>query len=525
VSDVTAQEYGKPRYVSLQSALCFLPCFLVSLIGTYLADYILLNLDMAAILKVAQQVAHGKRLYIDVITSQFPLIIYMAMIPLGLHSITGIPLPLAFFLCVFLLLQASVLLSWRIAWRSRVWSSMGQRYALLFALYFGLFIVPNEGEVFIGSFGQREHLFCAMILPYIMLSINRLQGVEGSRGEQIAAGILGAFGFCIKPHFALIFVLSEFFVTICRRRLPSWSRLDLRLIVTLSTIYYLLFLILMPAYIALIPRFIEFYRGYAAPRHEIFYQAQLMIIPPLLVALSRRWYPNFRIILYLLTIIGGATVIFIVQKLPFYYHTIPVYFFSLILFVSVVLASRDAVSTVLILPGIAYYIMATSSWPDIRGMEMRREEILKEAAIIAPYKKVIFLNSEPSPFTAICHADVEWGMTLAFLDYLPVTYHQWIGTYKEPPYHLPQEMVENERFFHEKVIKDLQQLPDAVIVDESPVKFGFPAMKFDYLHYFMLDPRFRDVWSHYELVSRITNPYEGGRQIGDSSFAIYRKKN
>lgn len=85
----------------------------------------------------------------------------------------------------------------------------------------------------------------------------------------------------------------------------------------------------------------------------------------------------------------------------------------------------------------------------------------------------------------------------------------------EAPYHTPEQMGENERFFHEKLLGDLQKLPDAIIVDESARKAGLGEMKFDFIRYLSLDVRFSELWSHYSFVQRIE---------GSHNLAIYARK-
>ncbi len=518
-----SMELNKKQSWSLLPVIYFFLCFCVSLAGVWIADYRLLTVDNATILVFAKEMLNGRPLYSDLFTSQFPFIFYLSMIPLWMHSLMGIPIPTAFFLFVFLLLQICVLFSWRIARKNPYYSTTGQRYVLLLAFYYGLFILPIAS--YVNNFGQREHLFCALILPYVMLAVNRLQGIKSdTRAEEFAAGFLGAVGFCIKPHFALILVVSELFQMLARRKFFVWNRPDVWVIAVLCGIYYLSCLGLISEYIGLIPRFVTNYSGYENPLGQILGYALLVAIVPVVFAYYMRRAVMPSLLLYILAMVACGVVLYIIPKLPYYYHAIPAYFFSLLLFVLALLAAQKTARAFMVILLFTHYIFLANGVPEPDIMRAQREEMLHEASVLAPYKRIVSLNTEARIHSVISYTDARWDMGLAYLEYLPASYRKWRDTESEPPYRTPEEMGEHERFFHEKLIKDLQHLPDAIIVDESPVKCRLNGMKFDYLNYLMLDPSFRDIWKHYELVTRFSRSYETSRRSINSDAALYRRK-
>ena len=61
-----------------------------------------------------------------------------------------------------------------------------------------------------------------------------------------------------------------------------------------------------------------------------------------------------------------------------------------------------------------------------------------------------------------------------------------------------------ERYVVEGVIEDFQrQAPELVLIDIRPKKSYFADTPFDYLSYFLADPRFVRIWSHYEKVAEL----------------------
>ena len=73
-----------------------------------------------------------------------------------------------------------------------------------------------------------------------------------------------------------------------------------------------------------------------------------------------------------------------------------------------------------------------------------------------------------------------------------------------------------ELYVVDGVIEDFQrQAPELVLIDARPSKSYFADTPFDYLSYFLADPRFVRIWSHYEKVAELDEAHlyrrTGGR--------------
>ena len=63
-------------------------------------------------------------------------------------------------------------------------------------------------------------------------------------------------------------------------------------------------------------------------------------------------------------------------------------------------------------------------------------------------------------------------------------------------------MAEIERYMIDSVIEDLQRRPpDLVFVERTDIASRFTRSRFDYLEYFLREPRFREIWSHYRYLA------------------------
>lgn len=171
--------------------------------------------DILWFLDVAKRVADGQALYHDILEVNPPLIVWM-LLPFA--RLTH-PLP-AFLGIVVLIMAASSVATTR---------ALGGSWTLP-ALLTILLIVP------IGWFGQREHLAIALILPWLVSTLN----AEGARWP---FGIPAGLGFALKPHLLLAFLL----IVLLRRRVDPGTRAA---VVTL-VIYVMAVAVLAPGYASL----------------------------------------------------------------------------------------------------------------------------------------------------------------------------------------------------------------------------------------------------------------------------------
>jgi hypothetical protein len=73
------------------------------------------------------------------------------------------------------------------------------------------------------------------------------------------------------------------------------------------------------------------------------------------------------------------------------------------------------------------------------------------------------------------------------------------------PYHLRQEMNVYERYLVDSLSQDMDlHPPQLIIVETGDRKEGFRNGEFDYLDYFLRDPRFAQFFSQYEKFAVIT---------------------
>lgn len=69
-------------------------------------------------------------------------------------------------------------------------------------------------------FGQREHIFVLLYMPFFLLRCFRYQGETFRTIPTVVVGVLAGIGVCLKPHFALIVAAVEGFLLFYKRTRP-----------------------------------------------------------------------------------------------------------------------------------------------------------------------------------------------------------------------------------------------------------------------------------------------------------------
>lgn len=136
-----------------------------------------LNHDSAWAVWVGRQMLGGRNLYSDIIEVNPPLWFWMTAV------IGGALVP-------FFLLGIAASIGLLLKLRAE--------RGLLAGFLIGTLLLPW------GNFTQREHFTLIATVPYVLLLHRRGQGERIDSGLALAVGAFAAFGFALKPHFALV---------------------------------------------------------------------------------------------------------------------------------------------------------------------------------------------------------------------------------------------------------------------------------------------------------------------------------
>ncbi len=165
--------------------------------------------DCALNLQLGKMILDGKVPYVDFIEINPPLIMYLNTFPAFLAKVFDPPIIFVFQMLVFFLMIWSILECWLFT-RSLKVNGLNNRVMLMMAMASVMVLIKGE-------FGQREHLFMLVYLPYVLLRLNREEDIPHGLPHSVLVGILAGVGLCLKPHFLLIAFFIEM-IALARHR-------------------------------------------------------------------------------------------------------------------------------------------------------------------------------------------------------------------------------------------------------------------------------------------------------------------
>lgn len=318
----------------------------LAMLGRILVSHPLdINLDCALYLHCGQMLLEGKLPYVDFVDSNPPLVMYLSVIPAALANLFSLHVVTTFSLVVLILTVWSSLTIKNVLISISSQSDKGQVRILVIVLT--LISMMFMLRVFRWQpFGQREHLFILLWLPFCVIRWLRWEGEKIATSTAISTGIAAAIGVCVKPHFVAISLLVEIYWVINKRNVRRLVSTEMVFFVLFGLLYAIHFLFL-PGVVKqeLFGRWLPFiadrYAAVGAPFSDIFALGRnsffffvLASIPlSYLVPASDRGIGLARLTRSLGVLVLGCTVSFIIQGKYFNYHLVPAIYGSLLVLV------------------------------------------------------------------------------------------------------------------------------------------------------------------------------------------------
>lgn len=232
-------------------------------------------------------------------------------------------------------------------------SSFGLSRFLIFRAYpknstaraaYSVFLIMALALVPYINFSQKSHLLMLLLLPYLFLSLLRLQqGMLPSLKVQGLIGVLGALGVCIKPPFYFFApLLIELYWVFYTKRLSSLYRADLLAGVTICFTYLFVILVYHSDYVHIVfPIALTAYAPLKTASWQAFFFSRASLFFYLLLILycfirSERQFASQALLFIVASL--GFLLSFILQKKGWPYQEIPSLICSVLALCSIYLA-------------------------------------------------------------------------------------------------------------------------------------------------------------------------------------------
>jgi hypothetical protein len=275
--------------------------------------------DVAWLVYLGEQVLHGERLYVDLVDVNPPLIILLSAVPAWLAEWLRLPALVNFYGLATVIV---VLCAW-------IAASLLRCYSAFFAdrLRTTTFLVVVLALSAGADFGQREHLFTVLVLPYLALLALQLRGGSVGPVQATLVGVLGGIGFALKPHFLLAFALLE--LGSVHRGLRVFRR-ETGAVALVLLVYALTIAVFFPTYVTdIVPLAFIYYRAWSGPWERVLLGARYLLALAVLNCALRmevRQRAGRDPLGFVLSVFGlAAAVVYVVQWKGWMYHTLPCY--------------------------------------------------------------------------------------------------------------------------------------------------------------------------------------------------------
>src|SRR6266568_7834 len=480
-----------------------------------------LNTDAAWMLVEARRLLGGERLYVDMMETNPPLIVWLSTLPALLTTLGGWSDQWVVGLATASLLGLATLLALRVMAREPAaprWVGL-----LLLAAFLVTTTVFCTWDV-----GQREQIAAIITFPYLLLAAQESMGERSSTALAAGCGAMAAVGFAIKPFFLCAFAAIELVLLAAGGWRRTFSRVAFWAVAGFQLAYFLAILVATPEYLArIVPAVLATYGAYGNGIRAV-------------ITTSRFWLAAFVGILALIAsaipapplaraysrVSGAATLGWLAgyasQGKGWHYHFIPVIVYGALAvaamaaqLVAVVPALRrqprwlrawSAALAVILVTASAW--VAPTVWRSmrmdlraIRGQEQSGVRVLADVVSdMAAGEPIYAFSTNMAPaFPVVNLAGARWPYHYHFLWLIPGLYPGRTGT--PIPYRLPDAQGPMERAFFDTVVTDLQRIPPLVlIVDRSPNQQGMAyGRPFDFVRYFSGSKGFVELMRGYRL--------------------------
>jgi len=481
------------------------------------------NCDAAWYMVAARRMLQGDRLFVDLLDTNPPLIVWLTAIPAFLSTLLNVSDRILMHSFTAFLLVCSGLLAGRIL-RLAPAPSRPLAFVLVAAFATGL-SVP-----WVITMAQREQIAAVLIFPYVLLAARAACGAETKRGLRLLVGGLAAIGVGLKPFFLGPWVVVELTVLLLRREVVALKRLEVGVVVLSQAVYVLLVIALTPAYFSeIVPFARATYGAYGTTWQAVAMSRKAAAV--LSIALAGLVAPSLLGVRRgaLSEMLGAATLGFllsyIVQAKGWYYQLIPALVFAACTVIALIDATvaaararlKDEGVPTLPLAAIAVAAIMVAAWVGPHAYRMLRLNVrvmaqgrppaepvlVRIASELARGEPIYFLSTAMWPaFPVINDSGTDWPYRYPFLWPLPGFYPGRRG--ERVPYRPPARQAPLERRFFEAVVSDLTATPPRVLfVERGPNQQAMEGRDFDFIQYFSGSPDFRQLFARYRSQGRV----------------------
>ena len=446
----------------------------------------------------------GTRLYRDIVEPNTPPPYLFGAVCAALGRLVGLAPEPAFILVLTFIIAFAIYRTHRIL--SRLFPA--QPYAGPFLTVVVTYcLLPYVNEMF----GEREHIFACMILPWLFGSISDCE--VRSKKEQIVDGMMAGLGIAMKPFFIAAFCAVQLINLTLSRRRAQLFRLDNVLIAAIQIAAVIVTIVFFPGYVFVARMALATYHSFRLSLLTVCLNGTFLLLAAgSLLSLNSEPRRLFSTMRNLILAVGWAmAIVMIYQREGFGYHYYPIGVMAILALATLFLDgatnadynSQRYIAYVMIT---ALVVLGIEQGTRTREMPKMTGPLLPVVKREAYGKPVLVLSTSlwaSSPLINYAGASSAWRFRSLWT--LGGLYSEKPAADNPHPFRSRQEMNEYERFLLDSLNDDMDRHPpQLIIVETGDQKEGFRGGEFDYLDYFLRDDRFAQFFSRYQEIGIVT---------------------
>ena len=479
----------------MQRLICLSTIAALFVVQIYLRFQSELVQDCAWFMHVADQLLHGKTLYVDIFEVNPPLGMWMMVPIVWFAENFNLDQTATINITLFSASAAVLAVCNRyLKFNSQINSSTRLLQVALLAL--GILFFPT---IF---FAEREHFMVLLFLPWVFLRLANPNQTQIGIWERVLIGVMAGAAICIKPQAIVAPALVELVIYLHRRKISEMFAPENRGAVLFTAIYASAILIYAPAFFTEMlgigtKAYVPFF-GY--PLSVSLYGAR-WTITALIIAVAIRYRlsilkADIFFLDGLLAAAIGFAISFFIQMKGFAYQIMPADILAC--FAAAVGAiqlwqierkiSFHALGIITV-ASVLLFSLPQTAFTDLKAMDFIMQSN-------APQAKSLFVASTRmiDSFPYVQKRNLIWASRLPT---------QWLTPYVDQKWHggdLPQDDVVQRAL--DWTVTDLATFkPDIVMIDNSSTQIFVESGHFEYLKFWAHDPRFAAIWQNYKFKS------------------------
>jgi hypothetical protein len=286
--------------------------------------------DNSIELHEAQKLLAGGTYVTDFFDTSPPMILYLFIPPVLVAKYFSLDIFLVFRVYIFSLVLCCTLLCRSLG--NVIFSAHDRKLNAIFAfsIAFLCLLLPSY------ELGQRDYLLVILSLPYFLTVSLYLQNSAVKPLIGIFVGVLAGLGIGIKPFFIITPILVELYVVGYKKNIFACLRPDSITIFVVLAIYTVIALLVNPDYFQIIVPYSirNYYPGVAIPWSKIIF-SPICILSYLVIIFAMILYGHlerYKILTSILCIgLISFVLIYIMQRVEFYYHILLPFIISTLL--------------------------------------------------------------------------------------------------------------------------------------------------------------------------------------------------